>query len=62
MPKTIFNQKQVLQGTVFIIYSYCKYNKHSVSIAKAIHVPYRPQQILKRHNSYSSRWKGPESN
>ena len=27
MPETIFNQKQVLQGTIFIIYSYCKYNK-----------------------------------
>ena len=27
MHETIFNQKQVLQGTVFIIYSYCKYNK-----------------------------------
>ena len=27
MPKTIFNRKQVLQGTIFIIYSYCKYNK-----------------------------------
>ena len=27
MHETIFNQKQVLQGTIFIIYSYCKYNK-----------------------------------
>ena len=27
MHVTIFNQKQVLQGTIFIIYSYCKYNK-----------------------------------
>ena len=26
-------------------------NKHTVSIAEAIHVPYRPQQISKRHNS-----------
>ena len=26
-------------------------NKHSVGIAEAIHVPYRPQQISKRHNS-----------
>ena len=26
MPDTIFNQKQVLQGTIFIIYSYNKYN------------------------------------
>ena len=23
MPETIFNQKQVLQGSIFIIYSYC---------------------------------------
>ena len=37
-------------------------NKHSVSIAKAIHVPYLPQQIFKRHNSYNSRSKGPEIN
>ena len=36
-------------------------NKHSVSIAKAIQVPYRPQQIFKRHNSYNSRLKGPKS-
>ena len=27
IPETIFNQKQVLQGIIFIIYSYCKYNK-----------------------------------
>ena len=27
MHETIFNQKQVLQVTIFIIYSYCKYNK-----------------------------------
>ena len=27
MPETILNQKLVLQGTIFIIYSYCKYNK-----------------------------------
>ena len=27
MHKTIFNQKQVLQGTIIIIYSNCKYNK-----------------------------------
>ena len=27
MHETIFNQKQVLQGNIFIIYSYCKYNK-----------------------------------
>ena len=33
-------------------------NKHSESIAKAIQVPYRPQQIFKRHNSYKSRSKG----
>ena len=26
------------------------FNKHSVSIAYAIHVPYRPQTISKRHN------------
>ena len=26
-------------------------NKHTVSIAEAIHVPYRPQQISKEHNS-----------
>ena len=37
-------------------------NKHSESIAKAIQVPYRPQQIFKRHNSYNSRSKGPKSN
>ena len=36
-------------------------NKHSESIAKSIQVPYRPQQILKRHNSYKSRSKGLES-
>ena len=35
-------------------------NKHSESIAKAIQVPYRPQQICKRHYSYKSRWKGPK--
>ena len=39
-----------------------KYNKHSESIAKAVQVPYRPQQILKRHKSYNSRSKGPKSN
>ena len=27
MHEIIFNQKQVLQGTIFIIYSYCKYKK-----------------------------------
>ena len=37
-------------------------NKHSESIAKAIQVPYWPQQISKRHNSYNSRSKGPKSN
>ena len=37
-------------------------NKHSESIAKAIQVPYRPQQIFKRYNSYISRSKGPKSN
>ena len=26
-------------------------NKYSESIAEAIHVPYRPQQISKEHNS-----------
>ena len=31
--------------------------KHTVSIAEAIHVPYRPQQILKRHNSRKNTWK-----
>ena len=35
-------------------------NKHSESIAKAIHVSYRPQQILKRHNCYKTE-KGPKS-
>ena len=25
--ETIFNHKRVLQGTIFITYSYCKYNK-----------------------------------
>ena len=33
------------------------YNKHTVSIAEAIHVPYRPQQISKRHNSRKNTWK-----
>ena len=32
-------------------------NKHTVSIAEAIHVPYRPQQIPKRHNSRKNTWK-----
>ena len=32
-------------------------NKHTVSIAEAIHVPYRPQQISKRFNSQKSTWK-----
>ena len=27
MSEIIFNQKEVLQGTIFIIYSYCKCNK-----------------------------------
>ena len=36
------------------------FNKHSESIAEAIQVPYRPQQIFKRHNSYNSRSKGPK--
>ena len=36
-------------------------NKRSESIAKAIQVPYRPQQICKRHNSYNSRSEGPKS-
>ena len=27
MHETIFNPKHVLQGAIFIIYSYCKYNK-----------------------------------
>ena len=31
MHETIFNQKQVLQGTILIINSYCKYNKVYVS-------------------------------
>ena len=39
-----------------------KSNKHTESIAKAIQVPYRPQQIFKRHKSYISRSKGPKSN
>ena len=30
-----------------------KLNKHSESIAEAIHVPYRPQQISKGHNSHN---------
>ena len=34
-----------------------KKNKHTVSIAEAIHVPYRPQQISKRHNSRKNTWK-----
>ena len=29
----------------------CIINKHAISIAEAIHVPFRPQQISKRHNS-----------
>ena len=32
-------------------------NKHTVSIAEAIHVPYRPQQISKRHNPRKNTWK-----
>ena len=32
-------------------------NKHSVSIAEAIHVPYRLQQISKRHYSRKNIWK-----
>ena len=32
-------------------------NKHTVSIAEAIHVPYRLQQISKRHNSKKNTWK-----
>ena len=32
-------------------------NKHTVNIAEAIHVPYRPQQISKRHNSRKNTWK-----
>ena len=39
-----------------------QFNKHSESIAKAIQVPYRPQHIFKRNNSYNSRSKGPKSN
>ena len=31
------------------------FNKHSESIAKAIQVPYRPQQIWKRHNCYKKK-------
>ena len=30
MHETIFYQKQVLQVTILIIYSYCKYNKLDV--------------------------------
>ena len=30
MHETIFNQKQVLQGTILIINSYCKYNKFNM--------------------------------
>ena len=36
MHETIFNQKQVLQGTNFIIYSYCKYYRN-VFIMFALH-------------------------
>ena len=32
-------------------------NKHTVSIAEAIHVPFRPQQISKRHNPRKNTWK-----
>ena len=36
-----------------------KLNKHSVSFAEAIqcHVPYRPQQIVKRHKPCKNTWK-----
>ena len=54
--------KLAVTATVFMALLKTLSNKHSVSIAKAIHVPYRPQQIFKRHNSYNSRSKGPESN
>ena len=37
-----------------------KINKHTVSIAEAIHVPYRPQRISKRHNSRKNTWKDTE--
>ena len=36
-------------GRYFALHSM---NKYSESIAQAIHVPYRPQQIFKRHYSY----------
>ena len=37
-------------------------NKHSESIAKAIQVPYRPQQILRRHNCYINDKRDPKHN
>ena len=39
----------------FLRFQYFINNKHSESIAKAIQVPYRPQQISKRHNCYKNR-------
>ena len=35
-------------------------NKPTVSIAEAIHVPYRARQISKRHNSRKNTWKDTE--
>ena len=49
-------------GSQFPHSPFTEINKHSESIAKAIQVPYRPQQIFKRHNSNNSRSKGPKSN
>ena len=48
------------KGVVFVKHSDFapdgnKVNKHSESIAKAKHVPYRSQQILTRHYSYKKR-------
>ena len=44
------NKKNQIFGKHFL-----NQNKHSESIAKAIHVPYRPQQIFKRHDYYKNR-------
>ena len=52
--------KFVMQDGFWLLCWQLNFNKHSESIALAIQVPYRPQQILKRHNSYKSKWKGPK--
>ena len=41
----------------FLLQIKLSWNKHTVRIAEAIHVPYRPQQISKRHNPWKNTWK-----